>query len=119
MRKEQTRREVLIGTAATAVAASLSAVALATPAWLVEARAAMRALGETRCLFSTSWCALSLLSARAVDGGADPELYGPDVQRDFAYALDEGWGTLEESGRLMVTKRGRAEWELELLESYG
>jgi len=94
----------------------VSAGRASSGAGLDEARAALLAQG---CRFATSWVALSLLSARAVDGGAEPETYGPNLQRDFAYALEEGWCTLDEFGRLMITELGRAEWKLELLESYG
>jgi hypothetical protein len=47
------------------------------------------------------------------------ELYGPDVRRDFYYALVKGWAKLTGTGRVLVTAAGRKEWEAELLEAYG
>jgi hypothetical protein len=81
----------------------------------MEARARLLALG-TR--FATPWFALSTLSRGAEHGGVEPELYGADFQRDLAHALDQGWAKLEADGRLMITELGRAEWELELFDSY-
>ena len=115
---QTSRREILAGAAAVTVTVVLPAVPLPTPTWLVEARAAMDALGPSRSRFSTPWCALSLLSHGAEHGGLEPDIYAPDQRPDLAYALEQGWATLEADGRLMITKLGQAEWELELFDSY-
>ena len=76
------------------------------------------AFGWLNCWWYARGVPLTLVNVRADEGGADPELYGPDVRRGFCYALVEGWAVLTPAGRMLATDLGRREWESERLESY-
>jgi hypothetical protein len=111
---ESTRREVLTGAAAIAATAVLPAVPqAATPAWLLEARAAL--LAKPLLGWSSG---LSILGGWCADhGGAEPEDYDLSVKCSFARALDSGTAELTADGRLVLTELGREELRWEWLES--